>query len=203
MALFSRTLICAGAAYAGIGSRETPASILALMTDIARALDAAGMILRSGGADGADNAFAKGARIGHRQIFTPWKTFQPKEGPFLPDTIHLAGSPYELPAMKIASIYHPSWDIPEGKPGALTPGARRLHARNCQQVLGRDLGDLSRFVLCWTKNAAGGGGTGQALRIARGHGVPVFDLADPEILASVLGALRPPSPADAFSEEEI
>ena len=111
MATFAKSLVTAGNAYAGIGSRETPADICALMTQIARVLDARGMILRSGGADGADNAFAIGARIGHREIFTPWKTFQPKAGPFIPDTIPLAGSKYELPALHLAAAYHPTWDV--------------------------------------------------------------------------------------------
>ena len=36
---------------------------------------------------------------------------------------------------------------------------------------------LSKFVICWTKNGKGTGGTGQAIRIAKGFGIPVFDLA--------------------------
>ncbi|MCC2107967.1 MAG: hypothetical protein KDJ40_10565 [Hyphomicrobiales bacterium] len=207
MATFAKSLVTAGNAYAGIGSRETPADICALMTQIARVLDARGMILRSGGADGADNAFAIGARIGHREIFTPWKTFQPKAGPFIPDTIPLAGSKYELPALHLAAAYHPTWDVPFGQRGHLTQGAKRLHARNCQQMLGETLGNLSAFVICWTKDARGGGGTGQAIRLARAHGVPVFDLADPQTLASVLPALDiaplPANPVFASSDLEI
>lgn len=33
----------------------------------------------------------------------------------------------------------------------------------------------SYFVLCWTKNGKGGGGTGQAIRIAKAYKIPVFD----------------------------
>ncbi len=49
--------------YAGIGSRDTPASILDLMTRIARRLSARepwGYTLLSGGAAGADSAFERG-----------------------------------------------------------------------------------------------------------------------------------------------
>lgn len=200
MAMFAKSLLVAGTAYAGIGSRKTPDDICALMTQIARALAARSMILRSGGADGADNAFAKGAPIGQREIFTPWKTFQPKAGPFIPDTIALAGSPIEHAATQLARAFHPEWD-------RLSPGVRRLHARNCQQVLGAGLGDLSTFVLCWTEAAAGGGGTGQAIRVARAHGVPVFDLADPQTLVSVVSALDIAAPhtstASSTSDLEI
>src|SRR4051794_35199053 len=55
--------------YTGIGSRQTPAEVLALMTRIAQALDAEGYILRSGEAAGADTAFAQGAT--RREIFLP------------------------------------------------------------------------------------------------------------------------------------
>ena len=48
--------------YTGIGSRETPHHILTLMTEIANILDNIGYTLRSGGADGADTAFALGSR---------------------------------------------------------------------------------------------------------------------------------------------
>ena len=59
--------------YTGIGSRETPSHILELMTKIAKYLDSLGFILRSGGAPGADTAFANGAV--NKQIFIPWKNF--------------------------------------------------------------------------------------------------------------------------------
>jgi hypothetical protein len=60
--------------------------------------------------------------------------------------------------------------------------------------------------LCWTKGAAGGGGTGQAIRIARSRDIPVFDLADPKTLNDVLTVLglqptRPSQPSDAADVE--
>ena len=54
--------------YAGIGSRATPESILADMTTIAGWLARTGWHLASGGADGADTAFAGGAPAGHRTL---------------------------------------------------------------------------------------------------------------------------------------
>ena len=63
--------------YAGIGARATPSSVCADMTVIARWLartrvPATGWHLHSGGAKGADSAFAEGAPAGQRTIFLPW-----------------------------------------------------------------------------------------------------------------------------------
>ena len=50
----------AGAAYAGVGSRSTPAEVLHWMESIGRGMARAGMVLRSGAARGADSAFERG-----------------------------------------------------------------------------------------------------------------------------------------------
>ena len=68
----------------------------------------------------------------------------------------------------MAASFHPRWDY-------LKQGARKLHARNSLQLFGKDMNLASDFVLCWTKDGKGKGGTGQALRIARSYGIPVFD----------------------------
>lgn len=60
-------------AYAGIGSRRTPPEVLGRMRRVAERLDARGYTLRSGGADGADSAFADGAT--DKEIFLPWRGF--------------------------------------------------------------------------------------------------------------------------------
>ena len=52
--------------YAGIGARATPAAVLADMAVMAGWLARTGWHLSSGGADGADSAFAAGAPAGHR-----------------------------------------------------------------------------------------------------------------------------------------
>ena len=55
--------------YAGIGARATPANMLADMTVVAGWLARTGWHLSSGGADGADSAFAGGAPAGQRTIW--------------------------------------------------------------------------------------------------------------------------------------
>lgn len=149
--------------YTGIGSRETPQKMLDFMIETAILLDWDGYTLRSGGAEGADSAFAQGAtESGHYppEIYLPWKGFNGNTSPLLP-------SPE---AFELAAKYHPAWN-------RCRRGARALHARNCHQVLGKDLKTPSEFVVCWTPDGSGSGGTGQAIRIAKAHKIPVYDLA--------------------------
>lgn len=148
--------------YAGIGSRETPDSVLLTMIEAAQNLAAQGYTLRSGGADGADSAFELGANL--KEIWLPWLGFNGSDSKLLPTK----------EAFIMAGKFHPAWH-------KCSAAARKLHARNCHQVLGKDLATPSEFIMCWTKGALGGGGTGQAIRIAKAHNVPVYDLADPHV----------------------
>ena len=58
--------------YAGIGARATPSSVLADMTVIAGWLARTGWHLATGGAEGADSAFAAGAPADRRSLWLPW-----------------------------------------------------------------------------------------------------------------------------------
>ncbi len=178
-----------GLAYAGIGSRQTPPELLELMTQIAGALAAKGWILRTGVAAGADQAFYRGAAgRGPVELYLPWPSFEANarrpdkaSGEFV--LVRPSSAAYEM-----AAGFHPGWP-------QLSKGARHLHARNCHQVLGRDLNAPARFVACWTPDGSLDGrgrrvgGTGQALRIACHHRVPVFNLARPEHLSRLRDAL--------------
>jgi len=167
--------------YAGIGSRETPPGILALMTRIAFRLACwgepiqqsyfgDGFWLRSGHAPGADQAFENGAVWEGDPSFT---SFLPWDG-FEGGKIHEPG-PFEYGVNErndaIAEESHPAWD-------RLTQGARKLHSRNVAQILGRPGEPYSSFVICWTKDGRATGGTGQAIRIADTFGIPVYNLHD-------------------------
>ena len=148
-------------AYAGIGSRETPEDIQNLFSRVASYLSGKGLVLRSGGAPGADQAFERGcdSQLGEKEIFLPWKGFEGSTSALVVK---------EGPAFEIAKEYHPSWD-------RLSRGAQLLQARNSHQVLGATLKQPASFVLCWTKGGKGSGGTGQALRIATAFDIPIFD----------------------------
>lgn len=175
-------------AYAGIGSRETPADVQKLMHDIAVTMARRGWILRQGGANGADQAFLSGAIDLHRnehhcvETYLPWPGYEKEALSWL--TVGAANhvaraepAPWTFP---IAAQHHPRW-------AALKPGAQKLHARNVHQILGfqpvGDYYDLVRFVCCWTKDGEATGGTGQALRIAKAYGVEIRNLFDPETRA--------------------
>ena len=161
-----------GQSVAGIGSRETPDLMLTLMADIGHALALRGVIVRSGGADGADTAFEKGAlraRVqGTFEGFAPWAGFNGRRWP-----VKVPAEAFDL-----VDEFHPA-----GK--SLRDAPRKLMARNAQQVLGVDLESPSALVLCWTKDGADGdvvkttqatGGTGHAIRIASAYFVPVWNL---------------------------
>lgn len=151
--------------YAGIGSRETPPDILRVMTETARNLSRGGWLLRSGHAQGADQAFAAGAK--HKEIWLPWLGFN--------GATHDARAGYRAitpdnQVFEIAKAHHPNWLN-------LSPQARLLHMRNVYQILGRDCQTPADMVVCWTPGGSGRGGTGQAIRIAATYDIPVFDLA--------------------------
>lgn len=145
--------------YAGIGSRKTPNNILEMMTKIAEGLSR-NYILRSGGADGADSAFEKGAED-KKISYIPWTGFNGSKEKCIP---------VSSAAMKMASEFHPAWLY-------LSYGVRKLHARNCYQVLGEDLSTPVDFVICWTPGGKEIGGTAQAMRIAKANRIKIFNLA--------------------------
>ena len=151
--------------WAGIGSRQTPFATLADMTELAGRMADAGWHLASGGANGADTAFAAGAPVDQRTIWLPWPRYNGLSGPDsqvpAPDRLR--------ECLAIAARLHPAWD-------RCSDGARKLHARNVAILLGPNLDRPVNAVVCWTENGALAGGTGMALRIAAEHGIPVFNL---------------------------
>jgi hypothetical protein len=119
-------------AYAGIGSRETPPDVLAIMRRLARLLGSLGFTLRTGGADGADTAFENGAA--KVELYLPWPSFNGRSGSgFLSQPSNKARS--------IAEQHHPRWY-------ALDHATKKLIARNTHQVLGATCGAPSAFLLC-------------------------------------------------------
>ena len=167
--------------YAGIGSRQTPADTLQDMTTISAWLAKTGWHLSSGGADGADNAFAKGAPTNERSVFLPWKDYNKLSGA---DCIIL--TPAQLQnCMAVAERLHPTWE-------RCKPGARRLHARNAAILLGPNLDSPVNAVIAWTPGGALKGGTAMGIRIAAEHGIPVLNLASmtPRQACEQLKAIR-------------
>ena len=156
--------------YAGIGSRETPIEVLNAFEYLGMEFAKRGYVLRSGAADGADSAFERGCDsvAGPKEIFLPWQGFQGRSENRSENKSTYCHYDNVDDAIKIAKKYHPNWDT-------LSNGGRALMARNSYQVLGKDLQTPGSFVVCWTEDGKGGGGTGQALRIAKDYGIKVCD----------------------------
>lgn len=154
--------------YAGIGSRAVNQEMGMQQAFLAQALSALGYVLRSGGAEGSDTWFEKGHGIitgAKKEIYIPWEGFNKRttreQGVLLPI--------FEQHHYDTAEQFHPNWT-------ACSDGAKKLHTRNLFQVAGLDGATPVEFVICWTPNGSGSGGTGQAIRVAEALGIPVFDL---------------------------
>ena len=155
--------------YTGVGSRETPPDALDTIRRIAASLVLFGYTVRSGGAQGADTAFAEGAPS-DVHIYLPWRGFIGGRARLETPSID---------AYRMAATVHPAWE-------RLSRGARALHARNCHQVLGDDLKTPSDFLICWTSDGCvsermrtkSTGGTATAIVLADRNRIPVFNLQD-------------------------
>jgi hypothetical protein len=150
--------------YAGIGSRETPGSVLTLMTLAAKELCEFGWLLRTGGAHGADSAFASGTA--KREVHIPWDgynglTSHPRNNVICPEITPRIES--------IAAEHHPNW-------GRLSQGVRKLMCRNVTIVLGANADDPADMIVCWTPNGNLVGGTAHGMRVGYAFDIPVFNL---------------------------
>lgn len=157
--------------YAGIGARKTPIEIQNKMTKIGRMLSDQNFVLHSGGAFGADMAFAMGADKAKIFLSNIRKLFELSPQYLIDHPNHnlIASIPEE--AFEIARDHHRKWDD-------LSYYVKCLHARNAQILLDEDLKNPVKFVICWTPDAKIVGGTGLGLRIAKTFGINVYNLAD-------------------------
>lgn len=156
--------------YAGIGSMETPPQFMERMKLLSARLAKLGFVLRSGAAPGADTAFEDGCKSvnGEMEIYLPWRGFNGNSSSLFNPSNEAA---------EIASMTHPGW-------AHCSQAAKKLHARNVHQVMGQDLNTPSAFVVCWTrdgcehgsKRSQRTGGTGQAISIASGQGLSIYNL---------------------------
>lgn len=151
--------------YTGVGSRETPSDILIIIQSLASYLAKQNYILRSGGAIAADTAFEKGCDLvqGKKEIFY--------------------ASDATSETLRLAKQIHPAWH-------RCNDYSKNLHARNCFQVLGRDLKTPSEFLICWTTDGRHIGGTRTAIKLAMNNNIPVINLGIKEDYDAVLEKLQ-------------
>lgn len=149
--------------YAGIGSRNTPQPILNLMQKLALKLSQSGYTLRSGGAKGADTAFAHGAmldsnNLDNREIF-------------------LSGNAKPWAFEYVAKHCMPN---DRGDFKSFKPYIQGLLARNMMQILGEHGQTPVEFVVCWAPSLnyedSSAGGTSYAIRCAQYNNIPVYNL---------------------------
>ena len=161
--------------YAGVGARATPDHVLTLMTQVARQLEQSGWRLRTGGAVGADKAFAAGVHGPAKTEFLPWPGYNNITGP---SARPLSRAELNI-CLEIAAENHPAWH-------KCSPAARKLHARNVAIVAGPYADTPCRAMLVWTPGARVTGGSGTAIRIARHFDVPVLNLYRPVSLEQII-----------------
>ena len=152
--------------YAGIGARRTPPDILSVMTRLAQWLHRTGWHLNSGGADGADRAFADGATAESRTLVLPWPGYNGHAG----SDCRTLSAEERQPALDLAARLHPAWQ-------KCSRGVRALHARNAAVVMGPGLNRPVDALICFTPRGELVGGTGLSLRMAGEAGIPVVNLA--------------------------
>ena len=140
--------------YTGIGSRMVSLDVILKIRKLAAILAKKGYIVRTGEAAGCDTAFSLGAieACGTEAAI-----------------IYQAGIEVTKEAWKLVCSVH-------DKPKA----ARRYKSylgRNPYQLLGTNLDNPSKFLICWTKDGKEIGGTRINMRLAKKFKIPVFNLA--------------------------
>ena len=167
--------------YAGIGSRKPPPAVLERIREIGAILAGKGWTLRSGAAQGADQAFEEGAdrEGGAKEISLPKEGFRQRTT--REEGVRIASHPRGL---REARAHHPAWN-------RLSGDAQLLMIRNSYQVLGDgERPMLVVAVIGYTPGGTGSGGTGQAYRLARTKGVQVVELGAGK-WRNVLGKVGP------------
>lgn len=190
--------------YTAVGSRKTPTESAEYLSNCSSWLYRKNMIMRSGGAIGADSFFVHGVHLAYistkwsqdlhagSEIYIPWNDFNnnrhnaPQTGKKTVFTEHRKIYSLEMMdkdvvnlATEMARDIHPAW-------GMLDDASKKLHTRNVFQVYGSDLKTPSTFLICYAEQTSTGkangipaGGTATAWRLAKKLGIECFNLSFP------------------------
>ena len=154
--------------FAGIGSRTLPEQASARIEKIANFLAQKGVKLSSGGSMGADAIWAKPFRPEGRRIFLPWNGFNHW---VLGPHVHVLTEEQYTLCKNVCKLVVPGL---LKKPAA----SQKLLVRNVAIILGANTDEPVDFVMSWTPNGTDSGGTGMAMAVARGYGIPVYNLGN-------------------------
>lgn len=173
--VLSEAHLAPGARVACIGSRRLSAGAIAACESGGADLARAGYVVSSGGAQGADQAFMRGALGGGGRVvcYLPWARY---EAEALASMRHLGGElsievydpARDTEWLSLAEANHPAWE-------RCSRGARSLHARNSGIVLGRASSERAAVVVAMP-SVDYSGGTMQGMRLSQTSGVAVWDL---------------------------
>lgn len=199
--------------YTGIGSREysperpngTPPVIIDLMTEIGRYFGKHGVVLRSGGASGADSAFEAGCDFagGPKEIFFPSRSFNNRNALEHPGIYYMGG-----PGVNTGLALEVGEKVWNNRPKMpiewkfLKQFTKLLMARNTLQLLGAQLSVPTNLIICWTVDGEATGGTGQAISMAHqinmnkklNYVIPILNLqkeSHREVITNVLDGSDP------------
>ena len=173
--------------YAGVGSSsKTTGESIDVLTSTAEDLCKNGFVLRSGGADGADDAFERGA--GSRRDIYYGNTRHKMHGKYVNSPVNEPGHRLvkdgqnaTLAEKIIATTLEPShWRAICAKGDFV----KNLFRRNTMQILGYDLNEPVEFLVCYALPDEGKnsvlGGTKAAYNLARDLQIPTFNFAVPK-----------------------
>lgn len=163
-----------------IGTRRVTRTDADRCRAVGVALAHQGVRVVSGGAPGADQAFAEGvASVDPHllEVVLPWEGFHRADHP---DGARLVVYDPELHPgwAHHAAAAHPAWDIArsDGRP-VLSPAMKRLHARNTGILLGSGPGQTACLVIACVAPGRTGG-TEQGIRLAEQLEVPIVLLGE-------------------------
>lgn len=155
--------------YVGIGPQAAGETVIELSKNFATAMAEMGWTLRSGGAEGMDEAFEAGCNSvkGTKEIFIPDAGFRRRNNP-VDKVVHTLDK--HLAAIQQAKPFFPIWD----KLGTTT---QMFLVRNVFALLGEKLNKPANLVVTWSQYE--GTGSHQLLQMAKAIGIPAFNLAEP------------------------
>lgn len=156
--------------FTGIGSRLIDSKHINLLYKIACLLEQDDWKCRTGNASGSDSVFrdAYATNSYNLSIYTPAQV-----------QIDLCGNASK--AKEIMYKYHPNPDAVR-----CNKFSECLLARDVYQVLGPNLREPSKIIICYTQNGELKGGTTMAIRIANAYGIPVLNIGNPKHYNAVL-----------------
>lgn len=161
--------------YVGMGPRAAGEEMCALARDFGTAMAEMKWVLRSGAAEGMDEAFEAGCDSvqGKKEIFVPEHGFR-KRNNKTDKVVHTLD--LHIEAMRQAAPLFPNWD-------KLGTNVQMFLTRNVFALFGEKLNKPADLVVTW--NQYEGTGSFQLLQMATAAGIPAFNLSKPGQMEAV------------------